>query len=147
MPTLRTINRIFIRFCIYVTAMLLAYMVTRTIWSPDPLRPADVVIFVVHTKQGLVLTEVRKYVGFTTEDISTTRVLYHEANPDNYFVADAGGFRSLRGEFPVMSTYVLPEWVSGRWCSRVDLSWRPAWAQRTFLIVSKPSCFETTEYE
>lgn len=122
-------------------------MVTRTVWSPDPVRPADVVIFVAHTKQGLVLTEVRKYVGLTAENLSTTRILYHESNPDNYFVADSGGFKSLIGEFPFISTYVLPDWVSGRWCSRVDLSWRPSWSQRTFTIETKPSCFETSDYE
>lgn len=141
------VSRIFVRVCIYTTTLIIAYAASRSIWVPTPLDVADVVIFVDHTNQGYVLSEVRKYVGKMEETMFVNRILYQESDPQNYFTTESGSFRALVGEFPVINTYVLPEWMKGRWCSQVTLRWNPSWAQRGYHLDTKVVCFETTEYE
>ncbi len=143
----RAVRRFILSVLVYSIALLLAFLLSRTFFTESPARPADVVILVSNQPSGPVLTEVRKYVGRNTELLGMTRVLYQESDPTNYFVTEGGMFRAMVGEFPVLGTYRLPEWVSGRWCSKVVLAYWPSYSLREYLVDTPPVCFESNEYE
>lgn len=145
---LHTKSKLFaFKFWIVAFTLVFMYVVSCSFFSPPPLQAADVVVFVNHTKSGLILTEVRKYIGFRDEVVNTYQYLYEESNPSNFFVLHGGDFEVRVGEFPVLNTVVLPEWVRGRWCSSVTHGWWPSWSQRAFNMKTKDVCFETSEYE
>ena len=126
----------------------LIFVTFRTLYSPPPVESADVVIFVSNQPVGHVITEVRKFVGFQEgENVTVTRFFYDESDPTKFFQVGGGDFTTMQGEFPLLSTHILPTWVKGRWCSRVQLGWWPSWSQRSYSQQPKDVCFETSEYE
>lgn len=132
--------------CVFITAFI--WVISRTVYSPPPVSPADTVIFVSHETHAHYIMEVRKIIGYTAGDnITVTRFFYEEANPKNFFQVNGGDFRTMEGEFPLLHTTLLPSWVTGRWCSRITLGWWPSWSQRAFSMQPKDVCFETSEYE
>lgn len=143
----RVVRRWVLSTLVYSISIVLAFLLSRTFLTPPPANPADVVILVNNTSSGPLLTEVRKYVGINTDLFGVTRVLYQESDTTNYFVTGGGMFRSMVGEFPVLDIYRLPDWVSGRWCSKVVLAYWPSYSLREHLVDLPPVCFETTEYE
>lgn len=132
---------------IFAAMLCLVWLVSRSIYSQSPVQSADVVIFVSHGDHGLILTEIRKYVGNREESLSVGRYLFKESDPTKYFVVEGGNFTALVGEFPVLHTSVLPTWVKGRWCTGMALTWWPDWTLRSYSMKTKDVCFETTEYE
>lgn len=143
----QALRRLVLNILVYSTVSVTAFLLWRTFFTPPPASPADVVIFVNKTPSGSYLTEVRKYVGINTDLFGVTRTIFQESNPDNYFVTGGGMFRSMVGEFPVLDSYRLPEWVSGRWCSKIVLAYWPSYSLREHLVDLNIVCFETSDYE
>jgi len=127
---------------------VLVAVILRSVIPFCPVRSADVVIYVDHSMRSHSLIEVRKYIGNSADvTVSYTRYLYEEANPQNFLQLAGGNFRSMNGEFPLLLSNRLPEYVTGRWCSSLSLSWQPSFSQREFHTHTPPVCFEASEYE
>lgn len=137
------------RWFFVLAAAFITFVLTQSIYSPPPVKPADVVIFVTRPAPNVaLLTEVRSVLGTRAgESVYMSRKLYQEGRPSNFIVLEGGNFTTLKGGFPMMHTVTLPAWVQGRWCSATRYTWWPSWSQREFSLEADDVCFETTEYE
>lgn len=136
----RWILAVFIFACV-------AIILRSTIAIP-PVKPADVVIFVNHSAQTSALVEVRKFIGSNDQSTVTfSRYIYQEGNPQNFLQLAGGNFKAMRGEFPLLLSNRLPDFVTGRWCSQMTLAWQPSFSQREFYQRTPSVCFEVSDYE
>ena len=126
----------------FLCTLIFSGVVYITLHSPPPFKTADSVTAVTKQNGVNVLVESRGFAGENTQEFTVFRTLHRQGSPDHAVAVEGGVVINQDDDFVVLRAIILPTYMTGAWCSKAVVYWRP-----TFSLVQHSAnlpelCFE-----
>lgn len=135
----RILNVVFV--FIFVLFSLFLFSLHQTFRDFDNLKCTDAIEYVVTAQGNNILISSRSFEADSKIDITIHRTIYEESRPKNKLVIE-GGTVDENGTFVLLKSIVLPKHIRGRWCSGMEMEWKPFMSMRRHYTKFDDICFE-----
>jgi hypothetical protein len=126
----------------FVCTMFLAVIVYITLVREVPIEATDSVTTITKQNGVNVLTESRGFVGSDNIELTIYRTLYRQGNQEHAVAIEGGVVINQTEDYVVLRSIILPPHISGQWCSKAVVFWRPMFSLRQHSTVLTDLCFE-----
>lgn len=121
---------------------LLLFSLHQTFANKNILTCTDAIEYVVNAQGNNILISSRNFESSSGKiDMMIHRTLYEESRPKNRIVVE-GGAVDEDGSFVLLKSIVLPRHIKGRWCSGIEIEWKPFMSWKPHYNKFDDICFE-----
>ena len=126
----------------FICTMALAVVVYITLDSSPPFTTSDSVSSVTKQQGANMLVESRGFVGSDSQELTIFRTLARQINPEHATALEGGVIINQADDFVVLRAIVLPPYITGAWCSKAVVYWRPMLSLKQHSLALPDLCFE-----
>lgn len=131
----------------FVCTVLAGIVVFYTFDPRHPFTPSDSVTKVSRNEGVNVLTESRGFIGTDNDTLTIFRTLYSQGREEHMTAIEGGVIINQAEEYVIMRSIILPPYLTGAWCSRAVVYWRPALSLTQHSATLPDLCFEVPKNE
>jgi len=126
----------------FVCTMFLAVIVYITFVREVPIEATDSVTTITKQNGANVLTESRGFAGSDNIELTIYRTLYRQGDLSHAIAIEGGVVVNQAEDYVVLRSIILPPHISGQWCSKAVVFWRPMLSLRQHSVDLPDLCFE-----
>lgn len=126
----------------FVCTLFLGAIAYITITAEAPFTASDSVTTVTKQQGVNVLVESRGFVGSGTQELTIFRTLSRQANDEHTTALEGGVIINQADDYVVLRAIVLPPYITGAWCSKAIVYWRPMLSLKQHSFNLPDLCFE-----
>lgn len=138
----RFLNVVFV--FMFVLFSVLLFSLYQTFRQIDALKCTDAIEYVITAQGNNILISSRSFESTSKIDIMIHRTIYEESRPKNKLIIE-GGAVDEEGSFVLLKTIVLPKHIRGRWCSGIEMEWKPFMSMKPHYTKFDDICFEVPQ--
>ena len=126
----------------FITTMAFAVIMYITLDASPPFSTSDSVTTVTKQQGANMLVESRGFVGDDTQELTIFRTLARAASADHVTALEGGVIINQADDYVVLRAIVLPPYITGAWCSKAIVYWRPTLSLKQHSLSLPDLCFE-----
>jgi hypothetical protein len=126
----------------FVCTLFLAVILYITLVREVPIEATDSVTTITKQNGAYVLTESRGFAGSDNIELTIYRTLYRQGNLAHAIAIEGGVVVNQAEDYVVLRSIILPPHISGQWCSKAVVFWRPMLSLRQHSVALTDLCFE-----
>jgi hypothetical protein len=131
----------------FFCTMVLGLVMYITLDGSAPFKTTDSVTNVTKQNGVNVLVESRGFLGEDTQELVIFRTLHRQGNVDHSVAVEGGSVVNQKDEFIVLRSIVLPTYLTGAWCSKAVVFWRPTLSLIQHKAALPELCFEVPDHD
>ena len=131
----------------FLCTLVFGVVIYITIHSPPPFKTADSVTAVNKQNGVNVLVESRGFVGENTQEFTVFRSLHRQGVAEHSVAIEGGVVVNQEDDFVVLRAIVLPNYMTGAWCSKAVVYWRPLFSLTAHSATLPELCFEIPNHD
>lgn len=126
----------------FLCTLVLGVVMYVTLDSSPRFQVTDSVTTVSKQNGVYVLTESRGFVGTDTSELTIYRTLHRQGADDHSVAIEGGVVVNQLDDFVILRAIILPPHISGSWCSKAVIYWRPFLSLKQHSVHLPDLCFE-----
>lgn len=131
----------------FCCTLFLGVILYVTATASAPFSTSDSVTMVTRQEGTNVLVESRGFVGDGDTEMTIYRSLHRQYNGGHGVSVEGGGVVNQVGEFVVLRSIILPPHMTGAWCSKAVVYWRPTLSLAQHSTQLPDLCFEVPQHD
>ena len=131
----------------FICTLFLAVIVYITIVREVPIEATDSVTSIDKQNGAYVMTESRGFAGSDNIELTIYRTLYRQGNLAHAIAIEGGVVVNQLGDYVVLRSSILPPHMTGAWCSKAVVYWRPMLSLKQHSAKLPDLCFEVPEHD
>ncbi len=131
----------------FVCTLAFGVVIYFTFDSTAPFTTSDSVSRVARNEGANTLVESRGFVGDDTTTLTIFRTLYSQGREEHMSAIEGGVVINQKSEYVVLRSIILPPYLTGAWCSRAVVYWRPSLSLMQHSAQLPDLCFEVPKNE
>ena len=126
----------------FACTLVLGVVLFITFDTSPPFSTSDSVTTVTKQQGANMLVESRGFVGEGTQELTIFRTLARQASADHVTALEGGVIINQAADYVVLRAIVLPPYITGAWCSKAVMYWRPFLSLKQHSVNLPDLCFE-----
>jgi hypothetical protein len=126
----------------FVCTLILGVIVYVTFDTLPPFATSDSVTTVTKQQGANMLVESRGFVGDGTQELTIFRTLSRQGSADHVTALEGGVIINQKDDYVVLRAITLPPYITGAWCSKAVVYWRPTLSLKHHSFTLPDLCFE-----
>lgn len=131
----------------FICTLVLGVVIYFTFDTTAPFVTSDSVTRVSRSEGVNVLVESRGFVGDDETTFTIFRTLYSQGREEHMSAIEGGVVINQKADYVILRSIILPPYLTGAWCSRAVVYWRPALSLMQHSAKLPDLCFEVPKNE
>ncbi|CAB4130087.1 hypothetical protein UFOVP116_263 [uncultured Caudovirales phage] len=131
----------------FVCTLALGVVIYFTFDTSAPFVASDSVTKVTRNEGVNVLVESRGFIGDDTNTLTIFRTMYSQGREEHMTSIEGGVIINQKSDYVILRSIILPPYLTGAWCSRAVVYWRPALSLVQHSATLPDLCFEVPKNE
>ena len=131
----------------FICTLFFGGIIYITFDAKSPFTTSDSVTMITQKDGNNLLVESRGFNGSDISELTIYRSLHRQANGDHSVAIEGGVVVNQLGDYVVLRSSILPPHMTGAWCSKAIVYWRPMLSLKQHSAKLPDLCFEVPEHD